>query len=117
MPRPSRTMRNARHLRVSQADAERRLWQHLRNGQLALAKFRRQQPLGPYVADFCCFELTLVIELDSGQHAARVEEDARRTAWLARQGFRVVRFWNTNVLTNLAGVLEVIRRELASRPV
>jgi adenine-specific DNA-methyltransferase len=87
-------------------DAERALWFALRNRRLEGFKFRSQWSLGPYVADFCCLEARLVVEVDGGQHDEK--RDARRTAWLKQQGFRVVRFWNNDVLTNLDGVLEVI---------
>ncbi|WP_232019254.1 endonuclease domain-containing protein [Sulfuritortus calidifontis] len=84
----------------------------MRNRQLEGCKFRRQHAIGPYIADFVCLEAALILELDGGQHAAATSEDARRTAYLQRQGFRVLRFWNNEVLGNLAGVLEVIRQAL-----
>jgi len=96
----------ARTLRRNQTDAETRLWQALRNRQLARAKFRRQVPLGGYIADFLCAEARLIVELDGGQHT--LEADAARTAWLEAQGFRLIRFWNHQVLENLDGVLQVI---------
>src|SRR3989338_8545860 len=89
----------ARHLRSSQTPAEEALWQQLRLRQLAGHKFRRQQPLGPYIVDFACLEARLIVELDGGHHAARAEYDAERTAWLEAQDFRVLRFWNHEVLT------------------
>ena len=77
--------------------------------------FRRQAPIGRYIVDFVCFGRALVVEVDGGQHAIEIEEerDAARTAWLEREGFRVIRFWNDDVLGNVEGVLEVIRAELA----
>ena len=104
------TSKNARALRVNRTEAEIRLWQRLRDRQLAGAKFRRQTPVGPYVADFMCYELRLIVEVDGGQHGP--EADAARTAWLESQGFRVVRFWNHDVLQNTDGVLERIQEEL-----
>jgi len=104
------TSKNARALRVNRTEAEIRLWQRLRDRQLAGAKFRRQTPVGPYVADFMCYELRLIVEADGGQHGP--EADAARTAWLESQGFRVVRFWNHDVLQNTDGVLERIQEEL-----
>jgi very-short-patch-repair endonuclease len=94
-------------LRRQGTPAERILWTKLRNKQLAGVKFRRQQSLGNYVVDFATFEKKLVIEIDGGQHnedhiAGRDEE---RTAWLKSQGFRVIRFWNNEVIENLDGVL------------
>ena len=104
---------NARRLRRNQTDAEGRLWQELRAQQLG-AKFRRQHPIGPYIADFACIEKGLVVELDGGQHATEAGRayDTERTAYLGAAGFRVIRFWNNEALTNMPGVLEVIRREL-----
>lgn len=72
------------------------------------ASFRRQHPIGPYFADFCCTSLKIVIELDGGQHADRAEYDAARTAFLERKGFAVIRFWNNDVTEGLDGVCEQI---------
>ncbi len=93
-------------------DAERRLWSVLRNRRMRGYKFRRQHPIGPFVADFACIEHRLVIEADGGQHADNAA-DERRTAWLERQGWNVLRFWNNDILTNIAGVQEIILRALA----
>ncbi len=98
----------ARRLRVMMTDAERMLWKALRNRQLDGLKFRRQHPIGPYVLDFLCEERRFAVELDGGHHT--VESDAVRTAWLFDHGIRIIRFWNNDVLTNLPGVLETIRR-------
>ena len=99
----------ARRLRVTMTDAERKLWRTLRDRQVDGLKFRRQHPIGPYVLDFLCEERRLAVELDGGQHTA--DKDAVRTAWLADHGVRVIRFWNNDVLTNLPGVVEMIRQE------
>jgi very-short-patch-repair endonuclease len=80
----------------------------LRDRRLAGVKFRRQHPIGPYVADFCSLESCLVIELDGGQHASRAEADRRRTEHLNREGYRVLRFWDNDVFENLPGVLQRI---------
>ena len=96
-------------------EAEQALWKLLRSRRFEGFKFRRQVPLGPYVADFVCFELHLVVEVDGGQHAVRMEEDAERTRWLEAHGFRVVRFWNSDVLTNLGGVSDVLCEHLGIR--
>ncbi|MGV8074636.1 MAG: endonuclease domain-containing protein [Syntrophobacteraceae bacterium] len=104
----------ARSLRKNQTDAERRLWYHLRDRRLAGYKFRRQHPIGPFIVDFVCRESWLIVELDGGQHASQVEEDRNRTAYLAAQGFRVVRFWNNQVLSDIQSVLTVIHGALAS---
>jgi len=109
------TKRNTRALRRDMSDAERLLWQHLRRRQVAGQRFRRQHPVGTFIVDFACLEAALIVEVDGGQHADQKEYDTARTAWLERQGFRVVRFWNSEVLTNLEGVREVIERELLSR--
>jgi len=97
-------------------DAERVLWLALRDGRLAGHKFRRQVPLGPYILDFVSFAGKLIIEVDGGQHAERTAYDARRSAFLEREGFRVIRFWNTEVLTSLEGALTAILSALQSPP-
>ena len=96
-------------------DAERKLWMGLNNRQVEGVKFRRQVPLGPYIADFVSHEGRLVIELDGGQHADRVDHDARRTAFLEGEGYRVLRFWNHDVLGNAEGVMKQIMITLADR--
>src|SRR5262249_41609297 len=101
-----------RRLRRDQTTAELKLWFQLRDRRLSGAKFRRQHPIGPYIADFCCFEAKLIIELDGGQHALRARADSVRTAFLESRGYRVLRFWDNDVLTNLAGVLQRIAESL-----
>ena len=101
----------ARKLRKSMTDAERKLWYILRRRYLEKYRFRRQVPVGSYIVDFLSYELRLIIEIDGGQHADQIEYDNRRTLWLEEQGYRVLRFWNNEVLTNLDGVAEVIMRE------
>jgi very-short-patch-repair endonuclease len=105
--------RNARDLRKSSTDAERRLWSRLRNKQLDGFRFRRQQPIGPYVVDFYCSDASLIVEVDGGQHDANQARDAVRTKWLEDQGYRVLRFWNNDVLANTEGVPLTIREALA----
>jgi very-short-patch-repair endonuclease len=96
----------SRSLRRGQTDAERKLWRHLRNRQVGGVKFRRQHFIAPFITDFCCPERWLIIELDGDQHGERIEADQRRTAFLENQGYRVLRFWNHDVLENIEGVLE-----------
>jgi acyl-CoA thioester hydrolase len=105
----------ARELRANSTDAERLLWLKLGDRRLVGAKFKRQVPFPPYTVDFCSFEAKLIVEVDGGQHAERVTEDAVRTKRLEGDGFKVIRFWNNDVLTNTAGVLEAIMTELNLR--
>ena len=94
-------------LRKNPTDTERVLWRYLRMRQFKGFKFRRQQPLGRYVVDFVCLSKKLIVEVDGGQHLAS-PEDAERTAWLESQGFRVMRFWNNQVLSDMESVTKVI---------
>jgi very-short-patch-repair endonuclease len=87
------------------------MWSVLRDRRLLRYKFRRQHPIGPYVVDFACTRRQIVIELDGGQHADSAA-DVGRTAWLQSQGWRVIRFWNNDVLSNASGVTETILRAL-----
>jgi very-short-patch-repair endonuclease len=102
------TVQSARDLRKQLTDAERRLWYLLRRKQLAGFRFRRQAPIGRYIADFACFAERLIIEVDGGQHADAQAYDEARTAWLDSEGFRVLRFWNNDVLGNQEAVLQTI---------
>ncbi|MGH8059611.1 MAG: endonuclease domain-containing protein, partial [Candidatus Entotheonellia bacterium] len=95
-------------LRKHPTEAERTLWQHLRLRQLGGHRFRRQHPLGPYIVDLVCLEKQLVVELDGGQHSAQASYDAERSAWLEARGFRILRFWNDQVLKEIEVVKEVI---------
>ena len=108
-----RLLRNAKALRKNQTEAELRLWYHLRTHRFEGAKFKRQKPVGPFIVDFVCLEYRLVVELDGGQHAEDVDYDARRDAWLAAQGYRVLRFWNNQVMQELPAVLERISEAMA----
>ena len=98
----------ARALRRHSTDAEHALWFRLRNRRLSGLKFRRQHPIGRYYADFACPEGRLVVELDGGQHAYQKDNDNRRSEYLQCRGWRVVRFWDDEVLTELETVLEVV---------
>jgi very-short-patch-repair endonuclease len=103
--------RLSHRLRSAQTDAEMLLWRHLRNRQLGGHKFVRQEPIGPYICDLVCRERRLVIEADGGQHADSAT-DAQRDQWLTTRGYRVLRFWNNDILTNIDGVLETIEAAL-----
>ena len=105
----------ARQLRRDATDAERRLLRALRS-RLPDRKWRHQLPIGPFFADIACFADRLVIELDGGQHAQAAEKDASRTRFIEAQGFRVLRFWNNDVLGNIDGVLEEIAGTLSTSP-
>jgi len=102
----------ARRLRKNSTDTERALWYQIRNSAIEGVKFRRQQPIGPYVADFVSFQEKIIVELDGGQHAVNIESDQVRDSYLREKGYRVLRFWNNEVLESMAGVLEVIRRAI-----
>jgi very-short-patch-repair endonuclease len=104
----------ARDLRARMTEAETRLWFHLRRRELGGRRFRRQHPIGPYIADFACLDAGLVVELDGSQHLLS-RTDAQRDACLRRHGFRVLRFWNDEVLLRLEDVLEAILRALEDR--
>jgi very-short-patch-repair endonuclease len=106
--------RNAAKLRRDMTDAEKRIWYQVRDRRLGGHKFKRQWSIGPYVVDFCCIEKRLILEIDGGQHSA--ESDAKRTASLCAKGYRVVRFWNNDVLSNLDGVLISLLAELEADP-
>jgi BirA family biotin operon repressor/biotin-[acetyl-CoA-carboxylase] ligase len=101
----------ARNLRNEPTEAEKRLWQHLRTRRFEGAKFTRQHPIGNFIADFACRSLRLAIELDGGQHAGS-PTDTNRTRIIEAHGYRVIRFWNNEVLGNLDGVLQVIAQEI-----
>ncbi|QOZ29993.1 endonuclease domain-containing protein [Bradyrhizobium sp. CCBAU 51753] len=105
----------ARNLRNASTDAEGKLWYRLRARRLSGYKFVRQEPIGPYTVDFICRERRLVIEVDGGQHA-NSQHDAVRDKWLVDHNYRVLRFWNNEVSSNLAGVLETIITALAEAP-
>ena len=100
----------ARELRKSMTDAERRLWRYLRSEQLNGIRFRRQYVIGNYITDFASPEIRLIVELDGGQHAIQQAYDQQRSAFLQSQGYRVLRFWNHDVLQQTESVLAEIRQ-------
>ena len=104
----------ARRLRVNQTDAETKLWYRLRDRQIAGAKFVRQEPIGSYICDFTCRERKFVIEVDGGQHSES-RDDAIRDRELLARGYRVLRFWNNDVLSNIDGVLLAIEAAMRSQ--
>ena len=106
------SIRTSRLLRKNSTDAERILWQYLRAKRMEGVKFRRQQPFGKYIVDFISFSKKLVIEVDGGQHALQKEKDEVREQYIKGEGFRVLRFWNNEVLQNIEGVIEVIGQSI-----
>lgn len=106
----------AKIMRRHPTDAENFLWQHLRAKRFLGLKFKRQEPIGNYIADFICYEKKIIIELDGGQHARKRNEleDKKRDEWMKSQGFKILRIWNNEVLQNLEEVLETIAGECES---
>lgn len=96
----------SRYLRKNMTEAEKKLWSKIRNKNLGM-KFRRQQPIGNYIVDFVCFEKKLIIEIDGGEHMES-KTDEERDKILRGEGYKVLRFWNNEVLKNIEGVLEII---------
>ena len=103
-------------MRREPTDVEIKLWNALRDRQLEGYKFRRQVPVAGFIADFMCKDAALIVEVDGGQHAENAGRDEKRTKILNGEGFRVVRFWNNEVLQNLDGVLQELLRELRATP-
>ena len=103
----------AQKLRNNSTDTEKYLWKYLRGRQFEGFKFRRQHPIGKYIADFINLERKIIIEVDGGQHLEN-KKDKLRDRWLKEQGYEVLRFWDNEVLTNIEGVLELIREKLSS---
>ena len=106
----------SRELRKNMTDAETHLWSHLRARQVAETRFNSQFPIGPFTCDFVARTPKLIVEVDGGHHARQEREDASRTAYLQRRGYRVIRFWNNDVLGNVEGVVDAIQRELMNSP-
>lgn len=108
---------DARILRTKQTDAERIIWNRIRNAQLGGVKFRRQQPLGDYMVDFVSLSNKSIVEIDGSQHndIKKIEEDEHRTQWLESKGYRVLRFWNNEVLSNTDSIFLAICDALEKR--
>ncbi len=102
----------ARMLRKNSTNAENLLWKHLRAHRLSGYKFKRQQIIEPYIVDFICLEAKLIIEADGGQHLEQTEADRKRTEYLESLGYEIIRFWNNDILTDIATVLEQINNRL-----
>jgi very-short-patch-repair endonuclease len=115
-PPPPINRRRARDMRLDSTKAENLLWQEIRDRRIEGFKFRRQVPLNNYILDFVCFDAKLIIEVDGGQHAESTS-DAIRDAFFQAQGFRVLRFWNDDVVKGLDGAVLTIRAELRNRGV
>ncbi|HXL66244.1 MAG TPA: DUF559 domain-containing protein [Xanthobacteraceae bacterium] len=113
-PIPKVRRARARRLRHGTNDAEKRLWRHLRHLTLQGSHFRRQVPIGPYVVDFACFSGRLILELDGSQHGNETNRsrDQARTRWLEKEGYRVLRFWNNEIIANIDGVMAMIYAEV-----
>lgn len=107
--------RRARELRNNATDAERLLWQRLRDRQMRGYRFRRQQPIGDYIVDFVCEAIRLVVEVDGGQHSERAVYDEQRSRALEGLGYQVIRFWNNEVLLEQNAVLDRLFRTVVQR--
>ena len=108
----------AKSLRKRATDTERLLWKYLRASQFEGLKFRRQQPIGKYIVDFVCFEKKIIVELDGGQHShpSTRQKDNARNKWFEADGYKVLRFWDNEVLKDTKGVLEEIRKYCSNHP-
>ena len=111
----SKTIAKARNLRHNQTPAERCVWDHIRNNALGV-KFRRQLPVGRYIADFACLELKLIVEVDGAEHAES-KRDAVRTRYLESLGFQVLRYWNNEAVGNIDGVIADLNTAIAARKI
>lgn len=116
MPNTIRTDNKTKHkavaLRHKMTPAETKLWRYLRNDQMGVS-FRRQHAIGPFIADFCCIKTKLVIELDGGHHLEQEMYDSDRTEYLRSRGYKVVRFWNNEVMNDIEGVIMKIQESLS----
>ena len=106
----------ARKLRKEATDAELMLWKYLRAHRMAGYKFRRQVVIEPYIVDFVCLDARLIVEVDGGQHLEQVEDDLKRSVFLESLGYKVIRYWNDEILGDIQNVLEHIHRHLMEAP-
>ena len=111
---PDKLLGNARELRRNQTDVEKKLWYILRDRRLMKYKFVRQKVIGSYIVDFVCREYKLIVELDGGQHAEQLHYDEKRDSYLTAAGYKVLRFWNDEVIENSEGVLEKVATMLST---
>ena len=116
MKKTTTLLPRAKELRTNMTSAEKILWYNLRAHRFHHYKFRRQVPIGKYIVDFVCFSADLIIEVDGGQHMENKSYDDERTYFLQQKGFRVIRFWNNEVLKNMDDVLRKILKELLKYP-
>lgn len=107
-------LEKSKELRSGATEVEKLIWSKIRDRKLGGIKFRRQHPMGSYIVDFVSLEKKLVVELDGGQHTEDREYDRQRTRWIESRGFKVLRFWNSEVIENLQGVLEAIRINISA---
>src|SRR5512143_1874722 len=106
---------HGRRLRKEPTEAEVKMWSYLRRGNLRGARFRRQHAIGPYVTDFCCPKARLIIELDGSPHLKQADRDLERTKSLTLKGYRVLRFWNSDVMNDIDGVVVAILNALGDK--
>ena len=106
----------ARNLRKQSTNAERQLWKYLRAHRSAGYKFKRQVVIEPYIVDFVCMEARLIVEADGGQHLEQIEDDSERSEYLESLGYKVIRFWNHEILNDIHHVLEQVHRYLIEVP-
>lgn len=106
----------ARELRANATAAERLLWRHLSARRCAGIRFNRQFPIGPFICDFVSRGANLIVAVDGGQHAIRTGEDARRSLYLEARGYRIIRFWNNDVMDNIEAVMATIEAALKDMP-
>ena len=106
----------ARRMRLNPTEAETRLWRRLRHSPMLGSHFRRQVPIGPYIVDLACMAARLVVEIDGSQHGSdeNVVRDAARTQWLQAEGYRVIRFWNNDVMKDIDSVIRAIIQAMES---
>jgi very-short-patch-repair endonuclease len=106
----------ARLLRTNATPAERRLWRELSARRISGTRFNRQVPIGPFICDFVARTTKLIVEVDGGQHGWQSDEDAARTRYLEAQGYRVIRFWNPDIMERIEAVVAEIERAIAALP-